>query len=715
MKGQPGRRADLAPGHRSSGVVGASYHPPMPNASSDAEALLRRMLGEGARWRPGQLEAITALVDDRRRVLLVQRTGWGKSAVYFIATRLLRDRGAGCTLLISPLLALMRNQIDMGERTGVSAATINSSNRADWEAVESRLTADQIDLLLVSPERLNNLGFRRDVLPQIARRTGLLVVDEAHCISDWGHDFRPDYRRVARILDLLPPGVPLLCATATANDRVVADIKAQLGEDLLILRGTLDRDGLRLFVLDLPAQADRLAWLAKHVPELPGSGIVYCLTIADTERVASWLRTQGIDAVAYSGDTDPDARIDIEQRLLDNRVKVVAATSALGMGFDKPDLGFVVHYQSPGSSIAYYQQVGRAGRLLEESFGILLSSAEEADIQDYFIRTAFPPQRAAEQVVRALAEAGQPVTSGQLLAGVNVRRSRLEAMLKVLEVEGAVEHAEGGWLRTLRPWSYDADRVERVTGLRKEEQAAMRTYATTGDCLMELLRRELDDPGAQPCGRCQNCTGRRLSLDVDPDVVRAASDHLRLAILPIRPRKRMPATRGSPPRAIPPEEQLEEGRALSVYNDGGWGALVRRGKYVDGWYGDELVAAAADLIRKWTPDPPPAWITCVPSLRHPELVGSLAERLASRLGLPFHSLIRKSRETAPQKDMENSAQQVSNVREVFQINTEVPSEPALLVDDIIDSGWTLTVIGGLLRRSGSGPVYPFVLARAVSM
>jgi ATP-dependent DNA helicase RecQ len=636
--------------------------------------------------------------------------------VYFVATRLLRDGGAGPTLLVSPLLALMRNQIEMARRAGVVAETINSSNREDWERVRGELEEGRVDLLLVSPERFNNLEFRDEVLPAVARATGLLVVDEAHCISDWGHDFRPDYRRLVRVLDLLPRGVPILCTTATANDRVVADITAQLGSDLETFRGTLERESLALSVVDLPSQPDRLAWLARRVPAFEGSGIVYCLTIRDTERVAEWLVSQGIDAVAYSGGaTENEERERIEADLLANRVKVVVATSALGMGFDKPDLAFVVHFQSPGSPIAYYQQVGRAGRSLERAPAILLRGHEDRDIQDYFIRTAFPPRRQAQQVIDHLAEEARPMTVNEILAHVNVRMSRLEAMLKVLEVEGAVTRTKGGWLRTLQPWTFDAARVEAVTATRRAEQAAMEEYAATDGCLMEFLRRQLDDPGAEPCGRCANCSGDQMSSTVDPELAERARQYLRSRSIVIEPRKQWPSGLPELRGRIPQESQLQPGRALCVYNDGGWGELVRTAKLNGTAFPDELVEASARLVtRLWRPDPTPEWVTAVPSLLHPELVPGFAEQLARALGLPFALPVRKVRETAPQNEMENSAQQLVNIADAFEVVGRVPDGPVLLVDDVRDSGWTLTVLGRRLLEAGSGPVHPFVLAVAVS-
>ena len=673
------------------------------------------MLGSDADFRPGQLEAIEAVARDRGRVLLVQRTGWGKSAVYFIATKMLREQGAGPTLLVSPLLALMRNQIEMAARLGVRAETINSTNPDDFEPIVGRLVADEIDLLLVSPERFANDRFRDEMLSVVAQRVGMLVVDEAHCISDWGHDFRPDYRRIVRVLEGLPRGVPVLCTTATANDRVIADVTEQLGHELRTLRGSLERESLALAVADVPSQAERLAWLAQTIPELDGSGIVYTLTVADTERVASFLRRRGIDAQAYSGGTDHDERLRLEQALLANEVKVLVATSALGMGFDKPDLGFVIHYQSPGSPIAYYQQVGRAGRAVDHAPVVLLCGLEDHDIQDYFINTAFPPQEQAERVATLLEDRGEPMSVSAIEAGVNIRHGRLTQMLKVLEVDGALQKQDGRYLRALAPWTYPAERVEGVTRLRRDEQRAMRRYAETEGCLMEFLRRELDDPEAEPCRRCMNCTGSPLEILVDDEIRLEALEHLRGSTLFIEPRLQWPSNLGEPKGRIPEEERLETGRALSVYGDGGWGRLVREGRHEHEHFDDELVAAAARMIGdSWQPEPRPTWVTCVPSLVHPDLVPDFAARLAAALGLPFRDVVEKVAENQPQTLMENSAQQLRNVLAAFEIAGEVPpAEPVLLVDDISDSRWTMTVIGRSLRLAGSGPVFPFALATAV--
>ena len=672
----------------------------------EALGLLRKLTDDPTTdFRLGQLDVIYRLVDRRQRVLLVQRTGWGKSAVYFIATHMLRDRGDGPTLLVSPLLALMRNQIDAAERMGVSAVTINSANRAEWDVVTEELVKDKVDILLISPERLANHLFRSEVLPNVGRRSGLLVIDEAHCISDWGHDFRPDYRRVTRVLELLPTGVPVLCCTATANNRVVGDVSAQLGSGLTPVRGPLTRAGLQLHVLEMPSQAERLTWLVGALGRLEGTGVIYCLTVADTERVAEWLKSVGIPAVAYSGETDSDNRIDIEQALLSNKVKAVVATSALGMGFDKPDLSFVIHYQSPGSPITYYQQVGRAGRALKESWGILLRGGEDTDIQNYFIYRAFPPADLAERVVKLLEERAAPMSRNELLESVNVRRGQLEGLLKNLEVEGAVEREGQRWRRTLGRWKFDRDRVELVTAQRRAEQQQMLNYVHTEGCHMQRLSSYLDDLVAEPCGICDNCTGQRLTTRFDPADVQQAVEYLRGAERIIEPRKQIP--RGG---RIPADRQLDQGRALAVWGDSGWGSLVRAGKQVQRYFDDQLVSAAADLIRnRWKPEPPLTWIAYVPSRRNPGLVPNFSARLAKLLGIPCKDVVVKVRETEPQKMMQNSQQQYRNVCGAFRIRGAVPRGPVLLVDDVVDSKWTLTTVGGQLRGAGAGPVYPFAL------
>jgi ATP-dependent DNA helicase RecQ len=680
-----------------------------------AEQHLHALAGPQARFREHQLDAIRDLVDDRARVLCVQRTGWGKSAVYFVATALLREAGAGPTLIVSPLLALMRNQIDAAERLGLRAHTVNSTNRDAWSEVTALLEADAVDLLLISPERLNNPQFREQMLPAFAERVGLLVVDEAHCISDWGHDFRPDYRRIGDMLDRLPDGVGVLCTTATANDRVVADVSEQLsaGRDageLRTYRGALGRSSLRFEVVDLPSQADRLGWLAQRLPELPGSGIVYTLTKRDAELVATWLTGRGIAAEAYSGEIDTERRIDVEDRLLRNELKAVVATSALGMGYDKPDLGFVVHYQAPGSVISYYQQVGRAGRGIDRAEVVLLRGAEDKRIQDFFIEQAFPRREVVDRVLGYLDDVGGDGASTQeLMAQVNLGKGRIEGLLKVLDVEGAVDRAGSRWVaQPGAEWTYDAERYGRITELRRREQTAMAAFGADGRCLMRALQEELDDPDPQDCGRCSVCAGPKFDGPLDPVLVRDGALHLRSRPVLIEVKKMAPDADGRM-KKIGDGVRAEEGRALARLGDGGWDRLVQAGRAA-GRFDDELVAAAAESIRTW--GPPVGWVTAVPSLRSGALVPDFAERLAGALGLPFAPVVGRVTDGPPQREMANAPQQVANVRGAFAVSGAASGEPVLLVDDIRFSGWTLAMLAGQLRQKGAGPVYPFALATA---
>ena len=676
---------------------------------------LQTMLGPDATFREGQREAIEAVATDGRRALVVQRTGWGKSLVYWIATRIRRDEGRGPTLIISPLLALMRNQIAMAGRLGLRAATINSGNVDEWTAIHDGLAADAIDVLLISPERLANERFTTEILPTIGGSIGLFVVDEAHCISDWGHDFRPDYRRIGRILKVLDPRVPVLATTATANDRVVEDVAEQLGQGAVVLRGPLARTSLVLDAIVLANQAERLGWLAEQLPLMEGSGIVYCLTVADTQRVATFLRAQGIDAHPYNSDLSTEEREALEDALVANGMKVLVATVALGMGFDKPDLGFVVHYQRPGSAIAYYQQVGRAGRAVEHAHGVLLSGREDDDIAEYFMDSAFPPTANMHEILEALERVGS-MTVAKLEMTVNLRRGRIAQALKLLELDGAVVRDRGRYVRTSEPWTRDEERIARVIAARRAELEQMQAYLRHDGCLMEFLVRLLDDPDPAPCGRCVNCTGHGLPRTVDDALVRAAVSYLRRDLRSIKPRLMWAtdAVPGLSGRIAPPNEV---GMALCVFGDAGWGREVQRGRNVDGAFSRELVTGAARAIReRWHPTPAPEWVTCVPSGAKPGLDEGFARALAGVLGLPFAATLSVSDGAELQAAMQNSAQQLRNAHTKLGLagggGAAIPSGPVLLVDDIVDSGWTLTVAGGLLRGQGSGPVLPFALAAA---
>lgn len=688
----------------------------MANRFED-EALqhLRSLTGDQtSTFRGGQLAAIRAAVEDRGRVVVVQRTGWGKSAVYFIATRMLRDRGLGPTLLLSPLLALMDNQVAAAARMGLRAKVINSTNRDEWSEIREQLAADELDLLLITEMRLANDEFRNEFLPHLGDRAGLLVVDEVHCISDWGHDFRPNYRRIGRMLQRLPSSTPVIGCTATANDRVVADVEAQFGSGITTVRGPLARDGLRLEVhTDKRRPDSRLAWLADNIPLLPGAGIVYCLTRRSVFQVAEFLEARGIPCGKYVGGGDPDevaAKESDLNRFLSNDLRCIVATSALGMGYDKPDVGWVVHFQMPQSAIAYYQQVGRAGRALDRSYGILLAGVEDRGIQDWFIEQAFPSAADVECILSELAGSDDGLTRSEIAQRTNLTPTRLDGFMVQLQVEGVVEKEGSRWRRTLAPWTYPHERVTAVNEWRRAEQAAMARYLEGDECRMAFLRRQLDDLPVEECETCDVCRNERFGIEPSPALVQEASRSLLKAYVPIAPRKQWPA--GTPwAGTIPEAKRTQAGWCLTPYGAFGWGQLIQQGKQQDHRFSDELLDPMVEMIRTMV-DPQPEWLTFVPSERLPQLVPDFARRLAARLGIPALDLVAKTRTNEPQKTMHNSAWQHGNVHNTFAITDTPPASSGLLFDDIIDSRWTTTVIGHQLLNAGAGPVVPIGLASA---
>jgi ATP-dependent DNA helicase RecQ len=685
--------------------------------------LLRQALNNPtAQFRDGQWEAISELVENRSRLLVVQRTGWGKSIVYFIATKLLREKGAGITLLISPLLSLMRNQISAAALMGVRAETINSTlTTEEWNSVQSNILLDDIDILLISPEQLGNEKFRDNILTSISQKIGLFVVDEAHCISDWGHDFRPDYRRIVRILQALPNNIPVLATTATANNRVVADIKDQLGDRLQIIRGQLTRESLQLQNIFIPSPAARMAWLVDRLPELPGSGIIYTLTIKDADRVAEWLRQNNIQAESYHSQLNLNVKIELEDRLLNNDIKVLVATTALGMGFDKPDLGFVIHYQRPGSVVHYYQQVGRAGRAVDRAYGILLSGSEDDEITNYFINNAFPLQGHVLEVIEALNSSDDGLSDNDLQSKTNLAKGRLNKILDFLSLESPSPVTKQGSKWYANPVNYQLDlaHIKQLTEIRRQEQQQMQDYMVSSQCLMTFLSTALDDLDPQPCGKCAVCLDRDLiPTTYSPVLLEQAVRYLKHIDHLIEPRKEWSKRKDSNVLVyyafsgrIKPELQAEQGKALSLWGDEGWGKLVKQGKYKDESFNDDLVRATIEMIQRWQPDPSPTWVTCVPSLNRPHLVPDFARRLAESLQIPFYPVVTKVKQNQPQKEMGNSYQQAHNLDGVFEIDrSQLQSGAVFLIDDMVDSRWTFTVIAALLRKAGCDRVFPLALA-----
>lgn len=668
--------------------------------------------------RDDQWTAIEALVMQRRRALVVQRTGWGKSAVYFIAAKLLREQGRGATVIVSPLLALMRNQVAAATRAGVHAATINSGNVTEWDDIHRSVDAGEVDVLLVSPERLNNPEFRDNVLPRLAADAGLVVVDEAHCVSDWGHDFRPDYRRIRTLVAELGAGIPVLATTATANDRVVQDVAAQLGvggADTVVLRGGLDRESLYLSVVQVPTAAERVAWIAAQLDSLDGSGIIYTLTVAGARDLAALLRDLGHDVAAYTGATETAEREQLEADLLDNRIKALVATSALGMGFDKPDLGFVIHLGAPQSPIAYYQQVGRAGRATASARAILLPSPQDQDIWSYFASVAFPSEAMVRRVIEAIhPERAQSTAALEPL--VDLGRSRLEMVLKVLDVDGAVRRVKGGWIATGHPWVYDEERYRRLDEARRREQQAMLDYQTTGECRMTFLRRQLDDPelaDGAVCGRCDNCSGTRSEVRIEAAAVDVARQRLQRPGVELSPRRQWPT--GMAKLGIELSGRITDGpaagRVIGRLTDLGWGTRLRRLLDApDAPAPAEFIQAAVAVLADWPWQTRPVAVMGLDSSTHPLLIGSVVDGLAGLGRLTNLGTLRYRPGHRP-VTAANSAYRVAALEDAWLApDLGGVRGPILLIDDLTDTGWTLTMAARVLRQAGADEVLPFALA-----
>ncbi|MBA1432101.1 MAG: RecQ family ATP-dependent DNA helicase [Epsilonproteobacteria bacterium] len=678
---------------------------------------------EKADFREDQYEAIDTVVNQRKKVLVVQKTGWGKSSVYFISTKFLREQGSGLTIIISPLLALMRNQIDSAKKLGLNVVTINSSNTNDWAFAKAQILQNKVDALLVSPERLANENFMQEILEPISGSIGLFVIDEAHCISDWGHDFRPDYKRITNILKQMPANTPILATTATANDRVITDIENQIS-GLITIRGSLKRESLSLNNLRLPEQSHRLAWLLEHLPSFKGSGIVYVLTQRDAKVVAQWLSQNGITASAYFSGVEHDDfensdeyRIFLENQLINNEIKVLVATSALGMGFDKSDLGFVIHYQAPGSIISYYQQVGRAGRGIDEAYGILLSGHEDDDIHDFFRGSSFPKEENITLVLEHL-DNSDGLSIVELQKELNLTQGEVEKTLKYLNVEtpSPVTRIGSKWYRTPTKYVHDREKIEAILAIRQSEWDEMQSYLDTDECLMLFLQNALNDLNPQICGKCANCL-TPLSGTFSHENGLKAADFLKKSDIVFSPKKQVKldalskyGIRGN----IRSELRAEEGRILSRWEDAGWGRVVAKDKH-QGKFSDQLVDAFVKMIKKWNPSPVPQWVTCIPSLNHPTLVPNFAQKVAKKLNLPFIAAVKKIKQNQAQKMMNNAYHQAKNLDGVFEVEDNIPDKAVLLIDDIIDSGWTVTVASALLKQKGSGEVFPASLATTGKM
>jgi ATP-dependent DNA helicase RecQ len=697
--------------------------PLSPERSRIAGGVIAAIAGDGAVLSEDQSLAVAALCEPAARVLVVQATGWGKSAVYWAATAIRRHEGAGPALVVSPLLSLMRDQVGAAGRAGLRAATLNSSNIDAWAQVEAALRADELDVLLVSPERLANPGFGRRVLDELAGRLGLLVIDEAHAVSDWGHDFRPDYRRVADVLQTLNPHTPVLATTATANARVTLDVAAQLGEATLVLRGPLARSSLQLTVVDALSPIERFAWVVDHLPRLQGSGIVYTLTVADAERLAAavqFIHGDSCKVAAYTGGLESGERERLEDALRGNRLKALIATSALGMGYDKPDLGFVVHVGSPPSPVSYYQQVGRAGRGIDHALVALLPSDADAGVWDYFATATIPDGPQVERLLAGLSaySDGRSATVPALEAETGLRRGRVELMLKQLAVDGVVERIEGGWRPTGASWTYDQEHYDGIIATRRREADIMRAYTRGQSCLMQLLQESLDDTSAQKCGRCSVCLGhlpQPLRERPEAATVEAVTRRLRSEVTVLEPRKMWPGGAFGTRGRIPAGLMAQAGRAIAYADAPEWRELVRSTFGRDGAPSQELRDAAVGALGHWRTSWParPEVVVALPVAGFPLMTGGLADHLA-QVGQMGRADLTVAIDHAAPADL-SSSEEAALWRDAIRVNDEllsaVSGKVVLLVVDATSTQWPITVAAAHLLQAEASMVLPLLVHR----
>ena len=673
----------------------------------NALSIIRSLYGPDAKFREGQYEAIEAVMS-RRRTLVVQRTGWGKSLVYFACTKLMRERNRGVTMVVSPLLVLMQNQLEAAEKLGLRCDVLNSRSKERRGDILRNLEDGELDLVFVTPETLFSADVQ-DHLPNI--RIGLFVIDEAHCISDWGHDFRLEYSQLNQVIRMLPPTVPVLGTTATANDRVIADLKHQLGDDVYISRGPLARESLSIQVLHMPGKTERYAWILQNINRLPGSGIIYCLTQRDCDYLADFLKKNGITAEAYysrNGDEGEKQNQQIEEQFQRNAIMVIVATIKLGMGYDKGDIAFVIHFQMPANIVSYYQQIGRAGRSIPQAYTFLMCGEEDEQILNYFINTAFPREEETNEIME-IARNCDGIRLGQLAARVNIRQNRLQKALTFLQHDGFIRKEQSTYYATAKPYVYHSEYYAAISAVRKREMKQMKELAATRECYSQFVVRCLDDPSASPCGKCSNCLGRELlSSRIGLQSKAKAAEYLNALVLDIEPRKQWALSSVTEQKKIRYVNQ--PGICLAKYGDAGYGELVKRDKYSGfGKFCDELVGKSVNVLGPIVKQNRITHVCGVPSLRS-RIVEDFARRLADRLGVEYVSLLEKY-PTRQQKEMENSAFQCANAFGSFQViqGKKMP-ERVLLVDDVVDSRWTLTVCGYRLMEAGCEEVYPFALA-----
>ncbi len=670
----------------------------------DAEIKLKRVFGLD-HFYDEQWEAIRRLLNGER-ILMIQRTGFGKSLCYqFPATQF-----SGITVIFSLLIALMRDQVKALNNKGVSARYINSEQSAEENSstIQDALNG-KVKILYIAPERQENMEW---IEATRKMNLSMVVIDEAHTISVWGHDFRPAFRRIINLVKLLPQSLPVLATTATATKRVQHDIEQQIGGKLTTIRGLLVRDNFKLYAIKVHSEDEKLVWLAQNLNRIEGTGLIYTGTRVGTEIYAKWLAANGINAINYNAGHDADTRKDIENGLMQNRYKCVVSTNALGMGIDKPDIRFIIHTQIPASPIHYYQEIGRAGRDGKPTTIILFyneSKDENGIEEDYklpkaFIDGARPSREKYLKAIEALKQ--EPLTERGLMKATNLKQTQIRVIKADLIDQGIVREVVNGRNKILEyqfgAKELDTKAFEDLRNAKLKDLDAMVGYVNTSKPRMQYLCEFLDDDFNVNYSNCDNTNLNKLTVAFTDDW-RDRLINFRESYFPVLEVE----SRSS---------NIVNGVAASYYGVSNVGSALHRSKYENGGdFPDFLLRLTLKAFRKTYSNTRFDWVLYVPPTHSGDLVKNFAVKFASVIKVPISHKLVKIRQTSEQKVFQNGWLKQDNVKDAFSYMSpeEIYGKRIILLDDIFDSGATMKEIGKMLTAMGAETIVPVAIAKTV--
>ncbi len=644
-----------------------------------------------------QWNAIERLLSGKR-VLVIEKTGFGKSLCYqFTATQL-----PGMAIIFSPLIALMRDQVAYLQSIGIPSECVNSGQTPEKNTrILEEARQGKIKILYITPERQENRRWQ-EIVKQLD--LSMVVVDEAHCISVWGHDFRPAFRRIINLVQLLPETLPVLATTATATQRVAEDIMTQMGENISLIRGDLLRENLNLRVVNVDSEDAKMEWLAEFFRNQEGTGLIYTGRRADTDLYASWLKHIGISATNYNAGLDRELRKEIEEGLKSNRWRCVVSTNALGMGIDKPDIRFIIHTQIPASPTHYYQEIGRAGRDGLPTEIALLYNPEDKDLPEYFIRNSRPAIKNYLRAIEALKQ--EPLGTYDLTRRTNLTRTQVGVILNDLVDQGIVCQVAFGGSRKYEYQSnapfLDIRPFEKLRRFKFGELKKMIEYAESSNCRMDYLCRYLGDTSVGRCGKCDNDLNRRHQATITDGGREKIRDFWNTYF----PELKVGSSRSN----------LVDGIASSYYGVSNVGAIIHHCKYENGGhFPDYLLVQTLRAYRKHFGREEFDLVVYVPPTESGDLVEIFAKRVAKNLHFSVSDGLKKMRVTKPQKVFQNSVLKRDNVKEAFYYEnpSDIRGKSILVVDDILDSGATIKEIGRAFTKLGAAKIAPLVIAKTV--